>query len=123
VEMDIDYHQRNSDRLNPITATTFDDMHSVGETSVKDLTCGIRRGFHEGRAEFNGGVYYRRISLQDRFFLITNAHQSGWTAGATLRVDRHTRVYLDYSLDNDFFAFKPDIANSRALRAGVAWRY
>jgi hypothetical protein len=123
VEMDFDYHQRNSDRLSPLTATMFDDMTSVGETSVKDLSVGIRRGFREGRLELNGGVYYRRISTQDRFFIINNAHQSGWTAGATLRVDRHTRLYLDYSLDNDFFVFKPDIANSRALRAGVAWRY
>jgi len=40
-----------------------------------------------------------------------------------VRVDRHTRLYADYSLDNDFFVFKPDIGNSRALRTGVAWRY
>jgi hypothetical protein len=123
IEMDFDYHQRNSDRLSPLTATRFDDLQAVGETSVKDAGFGIRRGFREGRLELNGGVYYRRISMQDRFFIINNAHQSGWTAGATLRVDRHTRLYLDYSLDNDFFVFKPDIANSRALRAGVAWRY
>ena len=123
VEVDFDYHQRNSDRLSPLTATTFDDMTAVGETSVKDASAGIRRGFREGRFEVNGGVYYRRISMQDRFYVINNAHQSGWTAGATVRVDRHTRLYLDYSLDNDFFVFKPDIANSRALRAGGAWRY
>jgi hypothetical protein len=123
VEMDWDYHQRNSDRLNPLTATTFDDMQAVGETCVKDMSLGLRRGFREGRVDLNGGVYYRRISMQDRFFIINNAHQSGWTAGATLRVDRHTRLYLDYSLDNDFFVFKPDIKNSRSLRTGVAWRY
>lgn len=122
VELDFDYHQRNSDRLSPFTATTFDDVQVAGETSVKDLTAGIRRGFLEGRLDLNGGVYYRRISMQDHFLVINNAHQSGWTAGASLRVDRHTRLFLDYSLDNDFFIFKPDIANSRALRAGAAWR-
>jgi hypothetical protein len=123
VELDVDYHQRNSDRLSPLTATTFDDIQAAGETSVKDASIGIRRGFREGRIELNGGAYYRRISMQDRFFIINNAHQSGWTAGGTVRVDRHTRLYFDYSLDNDFFIFKPDIANSRALRAGAAWRY
>jgi hypothetical protein len=123
IEMDVDYHQRNSDRLSPLTATTFDDMQAVGETSVKDTSLSIRRGFREGRVSVNGGVYYRRISIQDRFYLIDKAHQSGWTAGAALRVDRHTRLYADYSLDNDFFVFKPDIANSRALRTGVAWRF
>lgn len=123
LELDVDYHQRNSDRLNPLTATTFDDMQAVGETSVKDATFGLRRSFLEGRLELNGGGYYRRITMQDRFFVIQGAHQSGWLAGGSLRVDRHTRLYADYSLDNDFFVFKPDIANSRALRTGVAWRY
>ena len=123
LELEFDYHQRNSDRLNPLTATTFDDMQAVGETSVKDLSAGVRRGFREGRFDLKGGVYYRRISMQDRFFLIENAHQSGWTASGSVRVDRHTRLYVDYSLDNDFFVFKPDITNSRALRTGVAWRY
>jgi len=123
VELDLDYHQRNSDRLSPLSATTFDDMQAVGETSVKDVSLGIRRGFREGRLDLSGGAYYRRVSMQDRFLIIHNAHQSGWTAAGTLQVDRHTRLYLDYSLDNDFFVFKPDIANSRALRAGVAWRY
>lgn len=123
LELDIDYHQRNSDRLSPLTATTFDDLQAVGETSVKDLSLGIRRGFQEGRLSLNGGVYYRRISMQDSFLVNNNVHQSGWTAGGTVRVDRHTKLFLDYSLDNDFFVFKPDIANSRALRAGVAWRY
>lgn len=123
IEMDVDYHQRNSDRLSPFTATTFDDMQAVGETSVKDTSLSICRAFREGRISLNGGVYYRRISLQDRFFFIEKAHQSGWTAGGTLRVDRHTRLYVGYSLDNDFFVFKPDIANSRSLRTGVAWRF
>ena len=123
VSVDLDYHQRNSDRLNPLTATTFDDMHAVGETSVKDATLGVRRSFLEGRFELSGGGYYRRISMQDRFLVIHGAHQSGWLAGGSVRVDRHTRLYADYSLDNDFFVFKPDIANSRALRTGVAWRY
>ena len=123
IELNVDYHQRNSDRLSPLTATTFDDMQAVGETSVKDTSLSIRRGFREGRISVSGGVYYRRISMQDRFFLINNAHQSGWTAGGSVRIDRHTRWYADYSLDNDFFVFKPDIANSRALRTGVAWRF
>ncbi len=67
IEMDFDYHQRNSDRLSPMTATTFDDIQAVGETSVKDASIGIRRGFQEGRFNLNGGVYYRRISMQNNF--------------------------------------------------------
>jgi hypothetical protein len=123
IELDLDYHQRNSDRLNPLNATTFDDLQGTGETSVKDLSLDLRRGFREGRLSLNAGVYYRRISTQDRFLVIDNAHQSGWTAGGTLRLDRHARLYLDYSLDNDFFIFAPDISNSRALRVGAAWKY
>jgi hypothetical protein len=123
IEIDAEYHQRNSDRLSALTATSFDDLQNSGETSVKDATLGVRRAFREGRLELNGGAYYRRINEQDRFYGVTRAHQSGWTAGGSLRVDRHTRLYVDYSLDNDFFLFKPDIGNSKALRAGVSWRY
>ncbi len=123
VETFLDYHQRNSDRLNPFTATTFDDIRSAGETSVKDLQVQLRRNFGEGRVTLTGGAYYRRVSLQDRFLIVNNAHQSGWTATAWLRLDQRTRLFADYNLDNDFFVFRPDLSNSRMMRLGVRWKY
>ena len=119
----IEYHQRNSDRLSPLNPTSFDDISHSGETKVQDLTGELRRGFGEGRFNLHGGVYYRRISLQDQFFFITGQHQSGWLAGAWVRLDQHTRVSFDYSLDNDFFLFQPDLKNSRILQVGLRWRY
>ncbi|HEV2689179.1 MAG TPA: hypothetical protein VGV35_11510 [Bryobacteraceae bacterium] len=117
------YHQRDSDRLSPVNATTFDDISRTGETSVKDLTGEVRRAFGEGRFGVSGGAYYRRISFQDRFFVLNGLHQSGWLSGAWWRVDARTRVYGDYNLDNDFFLFRPDLKNSRMLRVGVSWKY
>ena len=117
------YHQRNSDRLAPLNPTAFDDVSHSGETGVKDLTAEVHRVFGEGRLNLSGGVYYRRISLQDRFFYVDKVHQSGWLGSAWVKLDPRTRVYFDYSLDNDFFIFRPDLRNSRVLRVGLAWKY
>jgi hypothetical protein len=123
LETFFEYHQHDSDRLSPLNPTGFDDVSRSGETSVKDLTGDIRRAFGEGKFGVNGGAYYRRISLQDRFFLIDGMHQSGWLAGGWWRIDPRTRAYADYNLDNDFFLLRPDLKNSRMLRLGLAWKY
>jgi hypothetical protein len=123
VEASFEYHQRNSNRLSPLGATTFDDVTAAGETSVKDLTGQLGRNFGEGRFYVSAGMYYRRISMQDRFYYIDNIHQSGVLASAWFKIDRHSRLSFDYSLDNDFFLFMPDIRNSQVFRAGLAWRY
>jgi hypothetical protein len=123
IETYFEYHQRNSDRLNPANPTSFDDISNAGETSVKDATGEIRKSFGEGRFNLSGGVYYRRISLQDRFYYLNGLHQAGWLTSGWVRLDPHTRLYVDYALDNDFFLFTPDLKNSRVLRVGVAWKY
>ena len=122
-EMTFEYHQRNSDRLNPDTATTFADVQTAGETSVKDISAEIRRSFAEGRFGFSGGAYYRRISLQDQFYIIQGTHESGFLTDGWIKVDTHTKLFFDYNLDNDFFVFRPSIANSRILRVGMVWKY
>jgi hypothetical protein len=71
----------------------------------------------------NGGVYYRRISLQDQFLTVSGAHQTGWLSGISLKADQRTRIFIDYTLDNDFFIFNPDIKRGRILRVGLAWKY
>ena len=104
--------------------TSFDDLHETGETSVKDLEGDLRRTFGErGRFTLSGGVYYRRISLQDRFYYLNGLHQSGWLAGAQWKVDDHSRLFFDYDLDNDFFLLQPDLKDSRALHVGIIWKY
>jgi hypothetical protein len=123
IETFFEYHQRNSDRLSPLGVTTLDDLSSSGETSVKDLTGEIRRAFGEGRFSLSGGVYYRRVSMQDQFFYINNLHQSGVLGSAWVRLDQRTRAYFDYSLDNDFYLFRPDLKNSQVFRLGVNWKY
>jgi hypothetical protein len=123
-ELFFEYHQHNSDRLNPLDSTTLDNISVSGETSVKDLSGEIRQTFGEGgRFGLSGGVYYRRVSLQDQFYYLNGLHQSGWLTGAWWKVNPRERVFLDYSLDNDFFLFTPDLKNSRALHIGIAWKY
>lgn len=123
IETDFEYHQRSSDRLSPYPDTTLDALTGTGETAVKDLTANIGRSFGEGKLHLSGGVYYRRISMQDAFFYEENLHQSGWLASGWVRLDRRTRLSVDYSLDNDFFLFEPDLKNSQELRLGVYWKY
>jgi hypothetical protein len=122
-EIFMEYHQRDSDRLSPLNSTTLSDINYSGETSVKDLEADVRQSFGNGRFGLSGGVYYRRISLQDQFYILSGLHQSGWLAGAWWKVDTHTRVFIDYDLDNDFFLFTPDLKYSRSLHAGIAWKY
>ena len=117
------YHEHDSDRLSSANTTAFDDISTSGETSVKDVSAEFRRSFADGRVTLGGGGYYRRVSLQDAFLTIAGMHQAGWLAGASWRVDPGTRLYFDYTLDHDFFLFYPSLANSRALRLGVQWKY
>jgi len=123
IETFFEYHQRSSDRLSPLGVTTLDGLTGTGETAVKDLTGEIRRSFGEGRLTVSGGVYYRRISEQDSFYYEQNLHQSGVLGSASVRLDRRTRVLFDYSLDNDFYLFSPDLKNSQVFRMGVNWKY
>jgi hypothetical protein len=123
IETEFEYHQRNSDRLSPLGATTFDDVTAAGETSVKDITGQISRTFGEGRLYLSGGMYYRRISMQDRFYYLDNLHQSGVLGSIWFKLDQHSRISLDYSLDNDFFLLEPDIKNSQVFRMGLWWKY
>lgn len=122
-EIFTEYHQRNSDRLAPFTSDMLDNVSYSGDTSIKDLTAEIRQSFGEGRFGLSGGVYYRRVNLQDQFYVENGLHQSGWLAGAWWKVNSRERIFADYSLDNDFFLFVPDLKNSRALHLGVAWKY
>jgi hypothetical protein len=123
VEVFLEYHQRSSDRLSPLGTTTLDGLTGTGETAVKDLTGEVHRSFGEGRFNLGGGAYYRRISMQDTFFYEQRLHQSGVLGNAWVRLDRHTRLYFDYSLDNDFYLFTPDLKNSQVFRLGVNWKY
>ncbi|HTW66694.1 MAG TPA: hypothetical protein VME17_18870 [Bryobacteraceae bacterium] len=122
-EMFYEYHQHSSDRLNPSDSTMLDDITVAGETSIKDLSGEIRQTFGEGRFGLNGGLYYRRVSLQDQFYILNGLHQSGWLAGAWWKLNSKERLFFDYDLDNDFALFTPDIKNARALHVGVAWKY
>jgi hypothetical protein len=124
LQTSLEYHQRNTDRILPDPTVPFSDITAAGETSVKDLTGELRRSFFEGgRLVLNGGVYYRRISLQDQFLTVSGAHQTGWLSGISLKADQRTRIFIDYTLDNDFFIFNPDIKRGRILRVGLAWKY
>ncbi|HKD08111.1 MAG TPA: hypothetical protein VKB79_19580 [Bryobacteraceae bacterium] len=123
IETFFEYHAHSSDRMSPVGQTTLDGLVGTGETAVKDLTGEIRRTFGEGRFSLSGGVYYRRMSMQDAFYYLTNIHQSGVLGSAWVRLDRRTRIYFDYSLDNDFLVFVPDLKNSQVFRIGLNWKY
>jgi hypothetical protein len=122
-ELFFEYHQHNTDRDNPLTSNTLDNISIAGETRVQDISGEVRQSFGEGRFGLSGGVYYRRINMQDQFYVINGLHQSGWLAGAWWKMSPRERLFVDYNLDNDFLLFTPDIKNSRALHVGIAWKY
>jgi len=123
VELDMEFHQRHSDRLSPFDEAPFGDVTRTGETRVQDFTAELRRSFGEGRLTLSGGGYYRRIRVQDRYIGVENTSQKGMLGGAWLRIDHRTRLFFDYSLDNDFYLFRPSIAHAQIFRLGLRWKY
>ena len=107
LEVFLEFHHRNTDRLSPLGAAEFDNVGRVGETRIQDFSAELRRSFGEGRVVLQGGAFYRRISLQNRFFFIENERVVGILGGVSLKLDPRTSLYLDYSLDNDYFISGP----------------
>ena len=123
LEVFLEFHQRNTDRLSPVGATEFGNVGRAGETRIQDFSGELRRSFGEGRVVLQGGAFYRRISLQNQFFFIENERVVGILGGVSLKLDPRTSLYLDYSLDNDYFIFRPSIQRAQVLRLGLSWRY
>ena len=123
LELFLEFHQRNTDRLSPLGVTDFDDVSRSGETRVQDFTGELRHTFGEGRLILSGGGFYRRFNLQNRFFFIENAKVFGFLGGFAVKLHQRARIYLDYSLDDDFFIFRPSIRRAHLLRVGTQLRY
>ena len=123
LEVFLEFHQRNTDRLSPLGTTEFDDVGTAGETRIQDFSGELRRSFGEGRVVLQGGIFYRRINLQNQFFFIENERVVGVLGGVSLKLDPQTSLYLDYSLDDDYFIFRPSIQRAQVLRLGLSWRY
>jgi hypothetical protein len=117
------YDFRNVDRINPADVTTFGVDTANGETQVQDLSAEIGHTFGENRFNVEGGGFFRRINYQTSYVLINNAQDKGWLASASYRVDPRTRLYFDYTLDTDFFVWRPSIKNGQVFRVGVDWKY
>ena len=123
VELDIEFHQRHSDRLSPFDEAPFGDVTHTGETRVQDFTAELRHSFAEGQLTLSGGGYYRRIRIQDRYIGAENTSQKGLLGGAWFRIDPRTRLSFDYSLDNDFYLFRPSLSHAQVFRIGLRWKY
>ena len=123
LEMWVEYHHRNTDRLSPLGVTAFDDSSRSGETRVQDFSGELRRSFGEGRLTLKGGAFYRRMNLQNPFFFIDGADTIGFLGGFSLRVNDQNRMYVDYTLDEPIYIFRPSIQRSQVLRVGWNFRY
>jgi hypothetical protein len=122
-EILLELHQRNTDRLSPLGVTEFDDVSRAGETKMQDISGEVRRSFIGGRLLLTAGAFVRRFDFQNRFFFIENPRVFGFLGGVSARLDPRTRLYFDYSLDDDFFVFRPSIQRAQVLRLGLDWRY
>jgi hypothetical protein len=123
IETFVEYHQHNSDRKNPVPQAFFPDVSAVGETRIQDLTVQVGRAFFENRLNVQGGAFFRRINFQGPYYIINNAQDKGWLANAAWRLDSHTRLFFDYSLDTDFYVWRPSIQNGQVFRLGLDWKY
>jgi len=90
---------------------------------VQDFTAELRHSFGEGRLALSGGGYYRRIRVQDHYLGVQDSAQKGILGGVWMRVDPRTRFFFDYSLDRDFYLFRPSISHAQVFRIGLRWKY
>jgi hypothetical protein len=123
IETFVDYHLYDPDRKNPSTVTDFLDVSATGETRIQDLTIEVGRGFLENKVNIRGGGFIRRINYQGNYYKISDTQDKGWVATAAFRPDSRTRVYFDYSLDTDFFVWRPSIKNGQVFRIGLDWKF
>jgi hypothetical protein len=124
VQLFLGFHERDSDRLNPLPSSDFFDISATGETKIQDFTAEIGRSFGEkGKITLKAGGFYRRLNFQDQFFVLNHLHDRGLLGNVSMKVDARTRVYFDYDLDTDFFVFSPNVKYAQVLRIGVAWKY
>jgi hypothetical protein len=123
IETFLEYHERDVNRKNPVPSATFDDVTASGETKIQDFSLQVGKSFAEGRLSIRGGGFLRRLRFQDRFFFIDDAQDKGWLGNAAVRLDQRTRVYFDYSLDTDYFVWRPSIKNGQVFRLGIDWKY
>ena len=119
----VEYRQHDSDRINPLSVTTFGDASASGETKVQEFSAVVGHSFIEDRLNLQGGGFFRRINYQTTYAIINNAQDKGWLGSASFRVDPRTRMYFDYTLDTDFFVWRPAIKNGQVFRVGVDWKY
>ena len=117
------FHQRDSNRKNPLPSDYFADVSGAGETRVQDFTLEVGRGFLENRVSVRGGGFIRRVNFQDTYTIITDTQDKGFAGNASLQLDSRTRVYFEYGLDTDFFVWRPYIKNGQVFRLGMNWKY
>ncbi len=118
----LEFHRRRTDRPSPLGIQGFDDVRNAGETRVRDVGLEVSRSFGDDRLGLTLGGYHREIDLQNRFFFIDRAHVLGATGGAWFRLDRRTRLYFRYGLDEDFNIFRPSLQRFRTYRMGLDWK-
>ena len=123
IETLVEYHERDADRVNPLSITGFGDVTAAGETKVQDLSVEVGHAFLENKLNLQGGGFFRRINFQDTYDIINNAQDKGWLGSASYRLDPRTRLYFDYCLDTDFFVWRPSIKNGQVFRLGLDWKY
>ena len=123
VEVIVEGHLRSADRQSPSTIAGISDVTRSGETRLLDLSFEVRRSLLGDRCLATVGGFYRRLDLQNRFVTVDRARAIGIIAGAAVEVAPRTELSFQYSLDDDFFLFRPSIEDSQVLRLGVRWRY
>ena len=118
----LEFHHRRTHRPSPLGVEQFDDLGNAGETRVQDISAEISRSFGEDRLGITLGIYHREIDLQNRFFFIDKSRALGAIGGVFCRLDRRTRLFFRYGLDEDFHIFRPSLQRFQTYRLGLDWK-
>ena len=72
-----------------------------------------------GRLHFQARRVLRELNFRDQFTVITDGRDKGVLGDAYFKVNKSTRLFMNYGLDTDYAVFRPTFKTAR--RFASAW--
>ena len=117
----VQYRYRDVRRRSPRDATTFDDIHTAGETQYHEVNGEVRYRWEDWR--FNVGGYFGLFDTQNRLTKIDNTTVAGGYAQTRAYVTENFSLRFMFLVDRGNDEFTPDIDTQYSFRTGFDFYY
>lgn len=117
----VQYHYRDVRRRSAQDSTTFDDVHTAGETLYNGVNGEVRYRWEDWR--FNVGGYFGSYDTQDRLTKIDNTKVAGGYAQTRAYLTDNFSLRFMFVVDRGNDQFTPDIDTQYSFRTGFDFYY